>query len=200
MLTYRTTQHSTTGCTPASLFLGRPLRTRLDLLKPDLEQRVCKKQAEQVSQHDQHARYRTFAADQPVLAKNFRPGPLWVSGRIVKKLAPLTYLVEIQDGAMWRHHVDHLRAMENTQPCPTSFDRESNTNPPVSEEPNSFLSYPAPLSASATLPDAAPQAAVPVVMSAAPPPSSPSTVGPTTNTDSGHRYPSRVRKPPVRYS
>ena len=71
LLTYRTTQHSTTGCTPASLFLGRPLRTRLDLLKPDLEQRVCKKQAEQVSHHDHHAKYRTFAVDQPVLAKSW---------------------------------------------------------------------------------------------------------------------------------
>ena len=149
-----------------------------------------------MSHHDHRAKYRTFAVDQPVLAKNFRPGPLWVSGRIVKRLAPLTYLVEIQDGVL-RCHVDHLRAVENTQPCSTSL--ESDTDSPASEEPNSFLSYPAPFPASATLPAAAPQAAVPVVTPASPTPP-PSTVGPTPDTDSGRRYPSRVRKPPVRFS
>ena len=35
LLAYRTTLHSTTGNTPAKLLLGRNLRTRLDLLKPN---------------------------------------------------------------------------------------------------------------------------------------------------------------------
>ena len=35
LLKYRTTPHGTTGRTPASLFLGRNPRTRLDLLKPN---------------------------------------------------------------------------------------------------------------------------------------------------------------------
>lgn len=49
LLTYRTTPHSTTNSTPASLFLGRDIRTRFDLMKPNLESTISKKQAEQVT-------------------------------------------------------------------------------------------------------------------------------------------------------
>ncbi|XP_072167985.1 ficolin-2-like [Diadema setosum] len=37
LLSYRSTKHPTTGQTPASLFMGRELRTRLTLVKPSLE-------------------------------------------------------------------------------------------------------------------------------------------------------------------
>ena len=40
LLRYRVTPHATTGTSPSSLFLGRPLRTRLDLLKPKVACRV----------------------------------------------------------------------------------------------------------------------------------------------------------------
>jgi hypothetical protein len=35
-LTYRNTTHSTANETPAKVFLGRNLRTRLSLIKPDI--------------------------------------------------------------------------------------------------------------------------------------------------------------------
>ena len=40
LLTYLSTAHSTTGQSPASLFLGRSHRTRWDLLKPDIGRNV----------------------------------------------------------------------------------------------------------------------------------------------------------------
>ena len=52
---YRTTPQSTTGTTPAELMFGRKLRTRLDLLKPDLEVAVHRKQTKQKAAHDYHA-------------------------------------------------------------------------------------------------------------------------------------------------
>ena len=38
--TYRSTKHPTTGRTPASLFLGRELRTRLSSLRPNVGEKV----------------------------------------------------------------------------------------------------------------------------------------------------------------
>ena len=40
LLTYRSTTHLTTGYTPAKLFLGRELRTRLSLIMPEVQSNV----------------------------------------------------------------------------------------------------------------------------------------------------------------
>ena len=45
LLTYRNTQHSTTGVSPAELLLGRHPRTLFDLMLPDLSIQVQDKQA-----------------------------------------------------------------------------------------------------------------------------------------------------------
>ena len=57
LLTYRSTIHSTTGVSPCSLFLKREVRTRFDLLRPDIESSVMGKQK---TDHDRHARMRQF--------------------------------------------------------------------------------------------------------------------------------------------
>lgn len=43
-MTYRITLHTTTGETTAELLIGRNLRTRMALLKPDTSDRVRQKQ------------------------------------------------------------------------------------------------------------------------------------------------------------
>ncbi len=47
LLTYRSTPHATTQRSPCSLFIGRDIRTRLDLLRPKLQDQVLSKQAAQ---------------------------------------------------------------------------------------------------------------------------------------------------------
>ena len=97
LLTYRQLVHSTTGKTPSSLFLQHELRTRFHLLQPDQEARVLAKQSQQKSGHDLHARGRQFFLGQSVMAKNLRPSPKWIPAVIVKRLSPLSYLVETND-------------------------------------------------------------------------------------------------------
>ena len=47
LLNYQTTSHSTMGGTPSELMFGCQLRTRMDLLKPDIGRRVCFHQDQQ---------------------------------------------------------------------------------------------------------------------------------------------------------
>ncbi len=95
LLTHRTTQHATTNAAPCSLFLERSVRTRFDLMRPDLEQKVNEKQAKQKQQHDQHVKHRQFSVAQPVMVKNLRPGPAWIPGTVVQQLEPVSYVVSV---------------------------------------------------------------------------------------------------------
>ena len=109
LLMYRSAIHSTTGVTPSSLFLKRELRTRFDLLRPDHETEISRKQAQQKDYHDRHAATRRFAIGDCVMAKNFRNGPDWVPATVVARLGPLSYLLETESKQLWRRHVDHVK-------------------------------------------------------------------------------------------
>jgi len=67
-----------------------------------LEKQVVEKQADQIVQHDQHVKHRSFSTGQKVTAKNFRPGIAWVVAKIEKQLGPLSYLVRIQSNLVWK--------------------------------------------------------------------------------------------------
>ena len=56
LLSYRSTQHATTGSSPAKLFLQRELRTRLSLVRSDLASHVSCQQEKMKMHHDQHAK------------------------------------------------------------------------------------------------------------------------------------------------
>ena len=51
LIAYRNSSHGTTASSPAMLLLGRPLRTRLDLLDPSSEAKVLDQQTNQVLNH-----------------------------------------------------------------------------------------------------------------------------------------------------
>ena len=96
-MAYRSTTHPTTGETPSKLFLGREMRTRFDLLRPDSQTRVCQRQASQKQQLDAHARSRTPSVGTTVMAKDFRDQS-WKPGVVMEHRAPLTYLVQMDSG------------------------------------------------------------------------------------------------------
>ena len=100
---YRSIPHSTTGETPADILLRRPLRTRLDLLKPKLTDKASQRQETQKRFHDgAGTKEREFTEGQNVLVENLRgTTPKWISGKIVEKMGPVSYKVEI-DGVVHR--------------------------------------------------------------------------------------------------
>ena len=109
-MAFHSTTHPTTGETPSKLFLGREMRTRFDLLRSDPQTRVCQKQASQKQQHNAHARSRTLSVGTTVMAKDFRDQS-WKTGVVMEHRAPLTYLVQMDSGQLWRRHIDHLHQL-----------------------------------------------------------------------------------------
>ena len=76
LLSYRTTPNATTGVSPAELPFGRTLRTRLNLLRPDVSStKVGDKQASQKQHHDKKSRKRHFPVGKSVLVENNKPEP-----------------------------------------------------------------------------------------------------------------------------
>ena len=69
---------STTGVSPAEPMFGRKLRTRLDLLQPDLGSKVRQQQAKQKQNHDAHSKHRGFEAGTTVYIFNNHGTPKWL--------------------------------------------------------------------------------------------------------------------------
>ena len=114
LLSYRTTPHSTTGVSPCELFLGRRLRTLLDLLLLDTRRKVTEKQLSQKIAHDRHASPRGLSVVQHVMARNMRPRERWVQATVLSKQGPVSYLVQRPSGEYWKCHIDHLQVWESS--------------------------------------------------------------------------------------
>ena len=109
LMTYRITPHSTTGLSPAQMLMNRQPRTRLDLVRPDIQRRVNNRQYAQKENHDQHAKPRLFNVGDPIYVENFAQGPRWLAGHSVAVTGYRVYTVQFDDGRVWKRHVDHIR-------------------------------------------------------------------------------------------
>ena len=110
LLTNRTTPHATTRESPSMLLHGRPLRTRLDLLRPDTARRVEAKQLAQTANPLTQPRQLEIGAK--VLARDYHPGHNpWLPGSIAtRSQSGLHYEVQVSPGILWRRHIDQLRS------------------------------------------------------------------------------------------
>ena len=116
---YCSTPHSTTGRSPSALFLGRELRTHLNLLKPNCEEHVLSKQSKQAQHHTQHAKPRCFEVRQQIMARNYGSGHKWRPAVVKSRLGPVTLLVETDHSQTWKRHHDQLRSTQLV-PDPTA--------------------------------------------------------------------------------
>ena len=112
---YRASPHATTNRPPSQLFLGRPLRTQSDLLRPNVNSDVLSKQATQKLNFDRRSKSRLFVVGQSVMVKVHRSNTSkWSRGIIINQFGPVTYSVDVQ-GHVVKCHVDQLRG------CPESI-------------------------------------------------------------------------------
>ena len=197
------TPHSTTGLSPSELLQNRRLRSRLDLLLPDLETRVSERQSTQQYYSNRHAKNRSFVVGEAVYFRNFGGGARWMAGHISSSVGNVSYEVTLSDGRSFRRHVDHIRKKFDNDIIDPPMPNSKFSTPEISLEPAPVV----PTSEEVI----APPVNVPDVGSVVPPTpnvvSSPSSVRlspvPTTAVDPSspvHRYPSRHRQPPNRYA
>ena len=119
---YRITPHSTTGRSPSELLVGRTLRSHLGLVQPHLDTTVRRKQDAQKTNHDQHAKARSFDIGDSVFARDFPTGTKWLPGVISKIKGPLSYVVKLEDERLVRRHVDHIRVRSSSSESPVTSD------------------------------------------------------------------------------
>lgn len=138
LLTYRTTPHSTTGRTPSEMLYGRRIRTKLDLIKPDLGEKILRRQTgDKVTD--------ALAVGERVITQDYRDRrPKWIEGVVTDKLSPVTYLVDVgsSDKAMiWKRHQDQLRVTEgdwNRRDSPLEAEADECLTPTESEDPRNL--------------------------------------------------------------
>ena len=122
---YRLTPHSTTGTSPAELLMGRKPCSTLDLLKPNIADRVCHNQQKQKAVHDKGTAQRTFEIGSPVFVKNFASGPTWLAGNVTSTEGHYSYIIKLSDGRAVRRHGDHIRNRS------TTVDETADTDDPL---------------------------------------------------------------------
>ena len=88
LLCYRNMPNSTTDLMPTELFLKRRTRTRLDLLRPNVTERVSQSQANAKQHKDKKASAHHFELWETVFVENIevQGQPKWIPGTIVERM------------------------------------------------------------------------------------------------------------------
>ena len=100
LMSYRSTPHTTTSFSPAQLFIGRNISTKIDLIKPS--RLIVKKKS-----HDEKE-IRSFSSKDNVIVRFFGGKEHWKNGKILKKLSCKMYLVSV-DGKCYRRYIDQIK-------------------------------------------------------------------------------------------
>ena len=108
-LRYRVTPLATTGVPPSELMISRPLRTRLDVIRPDAGRQLRNQQDCKKTQHDLHSSECGFVLGQQVSVRYMQEGPRWVPGVIAGRQGPVSYQVRVASRTVWHQQVDHVR-------------------------------------------------------------------------------------------
>ncbi|XP_054257498.1 uncharacterized protein K02A2.6-like [Macrosteles quadrilineatus] len=116
LMTYRNTPNTVTGLTPAELFLNWKPKTRLALLKPNLNARIDTNLDRQKESSDRHrGRARSFEVGEKVFVKTVRQEKIdWVPGKVLEVKCSVIYLVSVL-GKVRRCHADYLRSRVNME-------------------------------------------------------------------------------------
>ena len=86
--------------------MGRQLRTRLDLLHPDISDRVQRQACKS------NKPIREFLNGDVVSVRDYRDGSrkgVWTRGTVYRKVGPCTYQIAVDNCLIWKRHINQLR-------------------------------------------------------------------------------------------
>lgn len=119
LLHYRSTEHCTTGETPALLMCGRQLRTKLDSLRPDRNTKVRSAQSKQ--QKSGPGGSRDLRPGDEVWLRQYRGGDRWMPGKVAEKIGVTDYRVVDAVCRELHKHIDQLKQRKRSSLiCPGS--------------------------------------------------------------------------------
>ena len=107
------------------MMLNRQIRTRVDIMLPHKHSNVLVKQQNMITGGKRSVSRSLYMGD-PVRIINFSKHAKgkWLAGVVTDKHGPLTYLITLDDGRIFRRHLDHIRLRTNcitthwdTTPC-----------------------------------------------------------------------------------
>ncbi|KAL0810732.1 hypothetical protein ABMA28_010054 [Loxostege sticticalis] len=107
LLYYRNIEHSTTGVSPAVAMLGRRLRTKLDLLKPDIGAKVHSAQKRQLETAG--GGERIFKPGDDVWFRQFLKAEKWAPGKIFNTNGKSDFIIMDNVGNQKHRHIDQLK-------------------------------------------------------------------------------------------
>ncbi|KAL1477956.1 hypothetical protein MTO96_035339 [Rhipicephalus appendiculatus] len=76
------------------LLVGRMLRTRLDLVRPSIEENVARRQFQQ-SRHRGSCSEAAFSEGDEVRVRNFRAGPKWLQATVLARMGPVSHRLTV---------------------------------------------------------------------------------------------------------
>ena len=192
LLAYRNTAHSTMGEPPSVLFLGRPLRTRLDLVKPDLRRKVLNHQIHQAGVQERSPT-RQLPIGQTVLARNYTGKDKWLPGIVQAITGFLSYKIKVGSNRIWQRHIYQLRdssvKLDDLRNDAVDLEGEEIEAPEICPDVEDTVQSSTPAEEIVTEPDINQATTEPVVLHE------------ETNsvtTGGGHRYPIQSHLPPER--
>ncbi|XP_055615373.1 uncharacterized protein K02A2.6-like [Toxorhynchites rutilus septentrionalis] len=134
LMAYGRTVHPTTGKSPSMLVFGRQMRSRIDLMIPSLEKGYASLGEEKA--------VRSFEINDRVAARDFLSNSeKWRFGTVSEKMGKLHYMVEFDDGRIWKRHIDQLPPGPVYRPTyEDAFPRMGIRNKALSITPSSLTS------------------------------------------------------------
>jgi hypothetical protein len=129
LMHYRKAPHAVTGESPCTLLMKRNIRTRIDLMLPNVEEKVKTIQMGTVQRH--FKREKLFEVNDKVLFRVFNKKDRWNSGVVKQKIGSCMYNIKCNNDNVVTRHANQMKncniSFKDCEPIPLTIDRSDET-------------------------------------------------------------------------